>query len=159
MSKIVNENTVILETSANSYLYAIAGVYFSLGELVNMSSKIHKSVFAAMIEDLKDVNNHKFDFLEVKTDSKEKKIQTKSATKVLFDLDYDDSDSEFSSDRTGGFLFKDTYFEDREVENLVLEYDPVNQCTKCQCTDCEIEPLKSESDQSSEEKTKSGKKD
>ena len=48
-----------------------------------------------------------------------------------------DSDSEALFDPTtsseSGFLFKDTYFEDREVENLVLECDPEVGCSHCGC--------------------------
>ena len=105
-----------------------------------MNNKITKTVFAALIDDLKDTNKHKFDLLEVKLKPNTKDLQSKSLSPPI-DLDNYDSDSETFSERTSGFLFKDSYFEDREVENLVLEYDPSIQSGTCACEQCIIEPI------------------
>ena len=83
----------------------MAAVYFSKRDSANMTTKICKSVFAALIEDLKDVNNHNFDLLEVKVESNEKGSQIKRLN-PLNDLDNYDSDNETFSERNGGFLFK-----------------------------------------------------
>ena len=119
-----------------------------------MTTKICKSVFSALIDDLKEVNNHNFDLLEIKLSSTGEETQSKSLNPPK-DLDNYDSDNETVSERAGGFLFKDSYFEDREVENLVLEYDPMVQCRNCECEHCVIEPV-SFVDQPNTDKINSG---
>ena len=86
-------------------------------------------------------------------------MKLKKKPTILKDLDSFDSDSEVGSDRNGGFLFKDTYFEDSDVENLITESDSNSWCTKCQYEFHYMDPIQSESYKSSDEKTKSGKKE
>ena len=105
---------------------------------VTMEASMHKDKFASLIEDLKSVNNHNFDLLEVNVDLKENVVLHKHLN-PLNDLDNYDSDAEAVSERVEGFFFKDSYFEDREVENLVLEFDSPQIRNDCFCEQCQSE--------------------